>query len=63
MLCFKDMTFCPFWKECKDGKTCDRALTGKVWDSAERWWGGDRPPVAVFAEHPDCFVEKESERV
>lgn len=30
MMCYLDMTFCPFWSECKHGDDCYRALTEEV---------------------------------
>lgn len=63
MICFRDMTFCPFWIDCKDGKTCDRALTGKIYEAADKWWGGPEAPIMQFVEKPECFVENKSERV
>ena len=59
MLCFRDMTFCPFWRDCADGSACDRALTPKVFDQADRWWGGPEAPICEFVERPDCYVERE----
>ena len=54
MICYKDITFCSFWKECKDGKTCWRALTEKVWDAAEK----EGLPICQFLDKPDCFREE-----
>ncbi len=54
MLCYKDMTFCPYWKECKEGSTCHRALTDEVKQGAERWWPGEAP-ISVFTHPPKCF--------
>ncbi len=53
MLCYKDRTFCPHWLSCKDGYVCDRALTPKVQEAAERWM--KNPPICTYAEKPDCF--------
>ena len=61
MICYRDMTFCPFWDECKDGKECFRALTNEVWNKAHKWWGLDKSkddiPICLFTEKPDCFKE------
>lgn len=59
MLCYKGMTFCPFWLVCSKGPSCDRALTNAVLKAAEEWWAGEEgePPIAKFAEKPDCFKE------
>lgn len=57
MMCYKDQTFCSF-KECLAFIECSRALTEGVQKRAQVWWGGDDPPIAVYAEKPDCFVFK-----
>jgi len=49
MLCYKDMTFCSYYKECKD-KDCIRALTPEVEESARKFG----LPISHFAERPDC---------
>ena len=58
MICYRDMTFCKYWKNCKKGKGCVRALTKKVYKSAKAWWGKDNPPIYQFADKPECFKEK-----
>ena len=58
MMCYKDSTFCEYYKRCWDGGNCGRALTPQVIKNAEEWWGDDNPPVSVFTEKPDCFVNK-----
>ncbi len=55
MLCYRDMTFCTYYEECKDGKDCFRALTPEVIKAAEAWM--KKPPIAMFAEKPECFKE------
>lgn len=57
MLCYKDMTFCKFHKECAKGKECDRALTDEVIKDAEQWWGKKGAPVCIFMEKPECFTD------
>jgi hypothetical protein len=52
-----DMTFCKYYKECKKGNECSRALTDKVKKDAEKWWKGNDPPICIFAEKPDCYEE------
>jgi hypothetical protein len=59
MICYKDMTFCPFHTTCKHSKTCPRALTDKVQAAAEEWWGSASAPIAQFAEKPKCWGAKE----
>lgn len=51
---YRDITFCSFWKECKDGEACWRALTEKIVKEAEK----EGLPVCQFVYKPDCFVEK-----
>lgn len=58
MMCYQDRTFCPFYQECKSGKTCDRALNAKVILGATKWWGKDGAPISQFSEKPDCFKIK-----
>lgn len=52
---YLDKTFCPFWKECKDGKECPDRLTDKIRFDAEVWWGKEIPPVSQHAMPPICF--------
>jgi len=61
MISFRDMTFCPYWKECLDGKDCFRALTPQIEASAETWWENseDGPPICQFTEPPECYKRKE----
>lgn len=54
MLCYKDRTFCTFYKDCKNQEECVRPLTDKVRSEAMSWWGSDDPPIMVFTEKPDC---------
>ena len=56
MLCYKDMTFCSFYKECNKGKDCDRALTSKVKRAAKAW--SENIGIAQFADKPECFIDK-----
>jgi hypothetical protein len=56
---YKDMTFCP-QHSCKHyGDDCYRSLTDEVLQEAADWWGDDPgdPPVAVFADIPECYEE------
>lgn len=58
MICYRDMTFCDYHKDCKDGKDCHAALTEKVYQEAKQWFGKDGAPICRFTEHPDCFEAK-----
>lgn len=51
MLCYKDSTFCPFWKLCKYGKGCMRALTPQVERAAKQC----NLLICRFTKKPDCF--------
>lgn len=55
MMCYKDMTFCNFYKECSKGGKCEIALTDKVIEAARRWMKD--PPICVFKDKPECFEE------
>jgi len=48
------MTFCPFWKDCKNGETCDRALTEIVRQNAIKYASGR---ICQFMDKPDCWKE------
>lgn len=58
MMCYKDKTFCTYYRECKEGVECSRALTEEVQEDADKWWGGENVPVCIFADKPFCFLEK-----
>ena len=55
MICYRDMTFCPFWRKCKDSLVCGRAETPEIKKKAEEV----RLPICHFAEKPECFREIE----
>jgi len=57
MICYKDMTFCPFWDDCKQGEKCDRALTDEVCADAMAWWQGQDPPICQYTDKPECWEE------
>ena len=59
MICYKDMTFCPYYRECKDGKDCSRALTDAIESQADKWWGkgAGEAPICMFGDKPECFKE------
>ena len=60
MLCYRDMTFCPYYKNCKNGKVCDRALNVDVIENAKKWWENDDVPICQYSKKPDCFKNKDS---
>ena len=57
MMCYRDMTFCTFYGECRKGKKCRRALTKKVKIDAEKWWGSKDAPIASYVNKPGCFAK------
>ena len=69
MMCYRDITFCPFWEDCASAVKCSRPLTEQVKKAADKWWNsnleeGDEPegaPICVFSEKPDCHVLKQTE--
>lgn len=57
MICYRDMTFCGFWRECGAIKEtfCQRPLTEAVETNAKRVG----LPIAQFSDKPKCFKAKE----
>ena len=55
MICYKDRTFCDFWKECANAKDCPVCLTEEVKRKAEAFG----LPICHYSEKPECFKEKE----
>lgn len=54
---YLDKTFCSFYKECKKGKECDRALTPEIVGKANRWM--EDAPICKFVDKPKCFKEND----
>ncbi len=59
MLCFRDMTFCPYYCDCEKGSVCMRALTPSV-EADAKTFGLD---VCRFLERPECFVEHGPQKI
>ena len=59
MLCYRDMTFCTFYEDCKQAEKCPRPLTPEVIKQAAEWWGRDDAPIAQFVDKPNCWVSSE----
>jgi hypothetical protein len=57
MICYRDMTFCKFYEDCKNGKECNRALTPDILDGAEKWFGKKNAPICQFVNKPNCFKQ------
>jgi len=55
MICYRDATFCPYYKICKDGKECSRALTREMLSYAK----SAGLPICQFVEKPDCFKQRD----
>lgn len=49
---YKDKTFCTYFKQCKIGDKCDRALTFKVKIDAKRVEAN----IEMFTDYPDCYI-------
>jgi len=47
---YKDMTFCPFYKDCADGDHCNQALTDSVKQAALLCGF----PLSQFMHKPEC---------
>jgi len=61
MICYKDQTWCPFWKECEDENKCGRAYTEQVQADVKKWadtFGEFKPGASVYMSKPKCFVQK-----
>lgn len=58
MLCFRDKTFCTYYKDCVDQFDCGRALTQQVKDDAERWGltlKMKNAPICMYTDKPECY--------
>ena len=60
MLCYMDMTFCTYYKNCAHhlGGACHRGLTPEVMRAAERWWKSPEAPICQYAQKPNCYEFK-----
>jgi len=52
VVCYRDMTFCDFYRECAE-QDCPEALTEMVKEKAQEIG----LPISHFLEKPDCFKE------
>lgn len=63
MLCFKGITFCPFYENCAAGKACFRKLDSSTRAEAQAWWGAKgEPPIFQFTSEPECFIKITGEK-
>ena len=53
MICYRDRSFCPFYKTCLYGFDCDRALTPKLRAEAHAFG----LPVDIMGCIPECWEE------
>lgn len=53
MLCYRDMTFCPYWKTCKDGMNCFRKADKKLATKAKEFG----LPLCLWATKPECYIK------
>lgn len=56
MVCYKDITFCSYYRKCLKGFGCFRSLTKAVEKDAIK----KGIMVSQFADRPKCFLEKET---
>ena len=54
MISYRDMTFCPFYKDCKSADMCSRPLTPKIRDDAKKFG----LPLSMYASKPECWSLK-----
>jgi len=54
MLCYRDMTWCPFYADCRECERCNRALT----DSIRRKAARAELNLCQFVEKPGCWTEQ-----
>ena len=61
MIGYRDMTFCTYYETCKEGGSCNRALTQQVQDDADKWWGKEGAPICMYIDMPSCHSDKRQE--
>lgn len=54
MMCYKDMTFCSYWTDCRDAEGCSRPLTKRIEQRAKEV----NLPICRFKDKPDCWRRK-----
>lgn len=64
VIVYKDMTFCPFYKDCQKQHQCHRPLTPEVRESAHTWWkrftsdgDEDSAPISQYSSKPTCHTQ------
>lgn len=56
MMCYRDMTFCTFYEDCKTASTCERPLTEQIKKDAEKWMKD--APISMYIDKPECWKHK-----
>ena len=54
-MCYRDMTFCPFYKDCAKQSDCHRPYTPEVAELAEV----HGMPVCLYVNKPGCWEAQE----
>ena len=58
MFCYRDMTFCTYYKDCIKARQCHRPLTPQVEQEAEEFWKQSKlhgsPVYSMFMSKPQC---------
>jgi len=66
MICYKDRWWCQFYKDCKHGLDCPRALTPQIEEDADNWWKSFKieghAPISTFITRQYCFEEKDNKQ-
>lgn len=53
MLCYKNRTFCPYYKTCYYGQVCSSALTPKIRVEAQQ----AKQALSQYISEPPCYIE------
>jgi hypothetical protein len=56
MICYRDRTFCGFYKDCKNSKACIIKLLPEVQEDADKFG----LPIAQYAEKPNCHSDNDA---
>jgi len=58
MMCYKDITFCPYYMECGKGIACVRALTPAIISQANK----AQLYISQYASKPKCIIKKKGNK-
>lgn len=56
MIVHRNKIYCTFYTDCIYNKKCPKALRPQRIIDAVKWFKGNECPIAIYAAHPDCFV-------